>query len=83
MDIAATKLELIGKLIDTNNEFVLEKVRTVLQNQEEQKVSHPVTGPPFTEGLFDAELEGSEEVFKMGDVLSHPNLRREFNVDTD
>jgi len=80
MDISATKLELIGKIIDTNNEFVLEKVRTVLEKQEEQKASHPITGPPFTEGLFDAELEESEEVFKMGDVLSHPNVRGEFNV---
>lgn len=83
MDIVATKLELIGKLIDTSDEFVLEKVRSALENKEEQKVSHPVTGPPFTEGLFDAEMEGSEEVFKMGDVLSHPNLRKGFNVDTD
>ena len=83
MDIATTKLELISKLIDTNNEYVLEKVRTVLENQEEQKAAHPITGPHFTEGLFDTELEDSEEVFKMGDVLSHPNLRRGFNKDTD
>ena len=85
MDITATKLELIGKLIDTDNEYVLERVRTVLDKQEEERPlhSHPVTGPPFTEGLFDAAPEASEEVFKMGDVLSHPNVSREFNLDKD
>ena len=83
MDVATTKLELIAKLIETNNEFVLEKLRSVLDNQEEQRASHPVTGPPFTEGLFDAELENSEEVFKIGDVLAHPNVRGEFNINTD
>ena len=83
MDIAATKLELIGQLIKTDNEFLLEKVRSVLNKAEEQRVPHPVTGPPFAEGLFDTSLEGSEEVFKMGDVLSHPNVRKEFKMDTD
>ncbi len=80
MDISATKLELIELLLHTQKDRVLEKVREILENQNEEIVGYSVVGEPLNEDLYNKKLQKSEEDLINGRVISQVDLKKKYGV---
>ena len=82
MDISILKLELIELLLHTEKEAVLEKVGAVLRNQADDIVSS-VLGEPLGVELYNKKLQKSELDFENGNVISHYDLKKKYNLDKE
>lgn len=80
MDISATKLELIELLLHTQKDFVLEKVREILENQNEEIVGYSVLGEPLSEDLYNKKLQKSEEALVDERIISQVDLKKKYGV---
>ena len=74
MDISRLKLELIELL--SQKAAILEKVELILRNQTEDMV-----GEPLGIDLYNKKLEKSEQDFENGNVISHFDLKKKYNLD--
>ena len=82
MDISILKLELIELLLHTEKEAVLEKVGAVLRNQTDDIVSSVLEEPLGVE-LYNKKLQKSELDFENGNVISHYDLKKKYNLDKE
>ncbi len=80
MNVSETKLELIELLLNTKNDLVLNKVRTILENNEEEIKGYSVICEPFTEYEYNKKLEKAALDFKNGNFISHNNLKKKYNI---
>ncbi|MBP6758939.1 MAG: hypothetical protein KA133_06765 [Flavobacterium sp.] len=80
MDISATKLELIELLLHTQKDHVLEKVREILENQNEEIVGYSVLGEPLSEDLYNKKLQKSEEALVDERIISQVDLKKKYGV---
>lgn len=80
MDISATKLELIELLLHTQKDRVLEKVREILENQNEEIVGYSVFGEPLSEDLYNKKLQKSEEALVDERIISQVDLKKKYGV---
>lgn len=80
MDISTTKLELIAMIIGTKDDFVLERVRTILEKQDPKIVGYSVVGEPLSEELYNQKLQRAEENYKLGNFISHEDLKKKYNI---
>ncbi|MBC7845798.1 MAG: hypothetical protein H7Y10_04855 [Flavobacterium sp.] len=80
MDISATKLELIELLLHTQKDQVLEKVREILENQNEEIVGYSVLGEPLSEDLYNKKLQKSEEDLVDERIISQVDLKKKYGV---
>ncbi len=80
MDISATKLELIELLLHTQKDRVLEKVREILENQNEEIVGYSVLGEPLSEDLYNKKLQKSEEALVDERIISQVDLKKKYGV---
>lgn len=80
MNISVTKLELIELLLKTKQDFVLEKVRYILEHQNEDSINSSIVAEPFSEEAYNKKLEKAENDFINNRVISQKDLKKKYNI---
>jgi hypothetical protein len=75
MDIQATKIELVQKLLSETSEEVLRKIEQLLTAHDEI-VAYTPSGEPLTKKGYNSLLEEAEEDIKAGRTLDHDELKK-------
>jgi hypothetical protein len=75
MNIQASKLNIIEKLMSVNKESLLFKIETILE--EEAIVAYTVSGKPLTKKEYNKRLEIAEQQILSGDVIPQEDLEKE------
>ena len=75
MDIHATKLELMQKIMNVSAESLLVKSDKLLD--EEMVVGYTTSGEPLTKAAYDERLAVAEQQFTDGEYLTQEELEKE------
>ena len=82
MDISTTKLSLIDLLLKTQKESILEKIKSIFE--EELKYETPIINSfvydPISEYEYNKKLKKSEKDFKEGKVKSHDEIKKKYSL---
>ena len=73
MNIQATKLDMVQKLLSVKNE--LEKINQILD--KEVIVAYTIDGKPLTKEQYNKNLVAAEKQIKAGNFITHENLEKE------
>ncbi len=72
MDAKSLKLDLVQKLLSTEDEAVLEAVQKVLEGN---KVAHSVSGEPLSKEDYDRKIAEAEQSIKDGKTYTTGQLK--------
>ena len=75
MDLQATKLDVIQKIMSVSTIPLLEKINKLLE--KEMTVGYTVEGKPLTKKSYDARLQIAEKQIRSGQVLTQDELENE------
>jgi len=75
MDIQATKLNVMQKIMSVSKTSLLEKIDQLLEN--EMVVGYTVNGDPLTRKDYDLRLKKAEKQIQSGDYLTQEELEKE------
>ena len=75
MDIQATKLSVMQKIMSVTTESLLQKINQLLDN--EMTVGYTTKGEPLTKAQYNARLEEAERQIKAGEYTTHEDLKKE------
>ncbi len=81
MDIQATKLELVKKILEVNRESVLKKIKEILASETNSNpseiVAYTTQGEPLTIEEYKAEIQKGLDDIEAGRFISHKDLLKE------
>ena len=80
MDIQATKLELIQRLLQVKKESVLEKLQEILFANEEEIVAYTTDGKPFMKEAYFAKVQQGIDDIEKGNYFSDEDFAREIET---
>lgn len=83
MDIAATKLELIDLLLQTEKDAVLQQIKKILLSQDNDFVSLSVLGKPLNHVAYNLKLQKSENDLINGNFISNENLKKKYKISNE
>ena len=72
MDLQATKLDIMQKLMNVTKESLLDKIENLLD--KEMTVGYTTNGDPLTKKAYNKRLQKAEEQILTGDYLSQEEL---------
>ena len=75
MDLQATKLDVIQKIMSVSAASLLEKINKLLE--KEMAVGYTVEGQPLTKELYDARLLAAEKQIRSGEYTTQEDLEKE------
>lgn len=75
MDLQATKLEVMQKILGISKVSVLQKIDQLLE--EELVVGYTTEGQPLTRTQYNDRLQKAEEQLKSGKFISQEDLEKE------
>ena len=75
MDLQATKLDVIQKIMSVSATSLLKKVNTLLE--KEMIVGYTVDGMPLTKELYDTRLQIAEKQIHSNQYISQEDLEKE------
>lgn len=75
MDLEATKLDVLQKIMNVSKVSLLEKIDKLLE--EELIVGYTVDGQPLTKELYNDRLAKAEEQLRMGQYITQDDLEKE------
>lgn len=81
MELSATKIELIELLLKTDEDLILQKIKTILQNgfYPAKVDSLSFFEKPLDEGEYNEKLKKSEKDFKNRRIVSHEEIKKKYN----
>jgi len=78
MDIQSTKLEIIQFVLNSNEEGVIAKIKSIVDKEKlEEIVAYSVEGKPLTFRQYQNELKEAEEEIERGDFMTSEELEKE------
>ena len=80
MDIQATKLELIQRLLQVKKESVLEKLQEILFANEEEIVAYTTDGKPLMKEAYFAKVQQGIDDIEKGNYFSDEDFAREIET---
>ncbi len=72
MDLQATKLDIMQKLMSVTKESLLDKIENLLD--KEMTVGYTTNGKPLTKKTYNKRLQKAEEQILAGDYLTQEEL---------
>lgn len=75
MDLQATKLDVIQKIMRVSAAPLLEKVNKLLE--KEKIVGYTVEGKPLTKESYNARLRLAEKQIRTGEIIKQEDLEKE------
>lgn len=75
MDLEATKLDVMQKIMNVSKASLLEKIDKLLE--EELIVGYTVEGQPLTKELYNERLDKAEEQLRLGQYITQDDLEKE------
>ena len=75
MDIQATKMHVMQKIMGVNQASLLNKINKILD--EEMIVGYTVDGKPLTKETYNKRLQKAEEQILAGEYISQEDLEKE------
>lgn len=75
MDIQATKLDVVQKILSVKKESILEKISKILE--KEMIVGYTVEGKPLTKAAYNKRLEKAEKEIASGNYITQEDLEKE------
>jgi hypothetical protein len=75
MDIQATKLDVVQKILSVSKASLLEKINDILDS--EMIVAYTVDGKPLTRELYNKRLQESEKQLLSGEYTTQEDLEKE------
>ena len=81
MDIVTTKLTLMDLLSKTNKESVLEKIKSIFDEEYIAKtVGYTILSEPIDLDIYNQKLEKSENDYLHGKVKSHQTIKKKYSL---
>jgi len=75
MDLEATKLDVIKKVMSVTATSLLEKINNLLE--KEMIVGYSVEGKPLTKETYNARLQMAEKKIRSGEYITQDDLEKE------
>ena len=75
MNIEATKLDVVQKILSVQKESILIKISKILE--KEMIVAYTTEGKPLTKEAYNKRLEKAEKQFASGDYITQEELEKE------
>lgn len=75
MDLEATKLDVMQKIMNVSKASLLAKIDKLLE--EELIVGYTVEGQPLTKELYNQRLDKAEEQLRLGKYITQDDLEKE------
>ena len=75
MDIQATKLDVMQKIMSVSTASLLEKINNILDN--EMIVAYTVEGAPLTKAMYNERLHKAEEQLQSGEYTTQEDFEKE------
>jgi len=75
MDIQATKLDVMRKIMSVSTASLLEKINNILDN--EMAVAYTVDGKPLTKAMYNERLHMAEQQLQSGEYTAQEDLEKE------
>ena len=75
MDIQATKLDVMQKIMGVSTASLLEKINNILDN--EMAVAYTVDGKPLTKAMYNERLQKAEQQLQSGAYTTQEDLEKE------
>ncbi len=75
MDLQATKLDVLQKIMSVSKASLLKKIDNLLE--EEMIVGYTVKGDPLTKKMYNLRLEKAEKQIQSGDYVTQEELEKE------
>jgi len=76
MTLEARKLELVSYILQIENEALLDKVKSVFENDKEGIVARTINGKPLTASEYISELKEAESQIERGDYMTHEAVKK-------
>jgi len=75
MDIQATKLDVMQKVMGVSSASLLDKINNILDN--EMVVAYTVEGKPLTKAMYNERLILAEQQLRSGEFTTQEDLEKE------
>jgi hypothetical protein len=75
MTLEARKLELVSYILQIENEAVLDKLKSVIEDQDEKPVASTINGNTLTKSEYISEIRSAELQIEKGDYMTHEAVK--------